>query len=159
MKQVTSTIKKSTEKQTRKSGPQVQARSKYLTGINNSLSPVKVPLKEPEYVRRMKDYRHTHDISQPELARRMGIRQQLLSNIETTRTKLSLDFVKKFKEITGVDLLSDTTSRPFVNSREDTQKSHDHDVEVLQKEIESQRELITSLKKQVELFERILNKA
>jgi transcriptional regulator with XRE-family HTH domain len=52
----------------------------------------------------MREYRFLNNISQPELAKRLGITQQNYSNIEVGKTMLSQKFIMRFFEVTGVDL-------------------------------------------------------
>jgi transcriptional regulator with XRE-family HTH domain len=93
----------------------------------------------------MTDYRHHNGLSQADIAAKMGMRQQLYSNIEVGRTKLSIEFVERFKELFGVDLLRDTTPPPFV-PKQPVDLNCEQEIENLRREIAHKEEIISILK-------------
>lgn len=112
-----------------------------------------VYLKDAEYIKLMTDYRHQHKLSQAEIADKMGMRQQLYSNIEVGRTKLSIEFVERFKELFGVDLLRDTTPPPLVPNKP-VDLSCEQELENMRKEIAHKEEIISILKMSLGLREK-----
>ncbi len=72
-------------------------------------------LRHHDYKALMREYRFRNNVSQPELAKRLGMTQQKYSNIEVGKTKLSQEFIVRFYELTGVDLRPDLGPAAFGN--------------------------------------------
>jgi DNA-binding XRE family transcriptional regulator len=56
------------------------------------------------YTQKMKRYRFEHQLKQADIARKLGISQQVYSLIESGNQKPKLDFVLDYKKVTGIDL-------------------------------------------------------
>ena len=63
----------------------------------------------PDYSQIMEKYRFEHGLSQSDMAKKLGISQQVYSNYEGGKKKhFGADFIVKYKEVTGIDLLFET---------------------------------------------------
>jgi phage repressor protein C with HTH and peptisase S24 domain len=77
-----------------------------------------------DYKAAMIEYRTQHNLSQADMAEKLGMSQQVYSNIESgKKKKIDADFVVKYKEATAINLwdlqdsvVSDPTT-PYINQR------------------------------------------
>jgi transcriptional regulator with XRE-family HTH domain len=115
--------------------------------------------KKSDHKQVMRDYRFKAGLSQAEMAEKMNMRQQLYSNVETGRTKLSVEFAQSFKKITGLDLITpknehivENTPTPVLTQQQDDECS------VLRERLSMKEEIIAALKAQIALMERVIGK-
>lgn len=97
----------------------------------------------------MREYRLRNGLTQEDMARKMGMRQQVYSNAETGRSGVRYEFVKKFREITGIDLFSDKVAPPL-----ELPKTGDKKDPVLEKQITMLQDLVDTQRKLIAQMER-----
>jgi len=114
-------------------------------------------LKQIDHGKVMREYRFKHGLSQSDMAQKMNMTQQLYSNVETGRTRLSVEFASLFKAVTGVNLILPLTSPPQEVERHEPQYQ-DEDCQVLRERVNMKDEVIAALKSQIALLERVMAK-
>lgn len=92
------------------------------------------------------DYRKDHGMTQKEFAEKLNVTQQMLSYYEQGMTP-SIEFIKKFKKVTGIDLLFGKNGAVEAN-----------EVDRLQRENDLLRSIIEEQKKRLDLYEKITAK-
>jgi transcriptional regulator with XRE-family HTH domain len=82
-----------------------------------------------DYKAAMIEFRTQHGLSQSDMAEKLGISQQVYSNIESGKKKrIDADFVVKYKEVTGINLWdiqeSVVNDSPYIAQRRKAKQTH-----------------------------------